>query len=288
MRIKEGLGNQMFQYAVGRSLAIQKRTALVLDKWLFETYTYRKFELTRFQISGEFLSKRRRIWEDQLHRRRVWRLRPLLETLCFPFVPKYIQDLEQGFDERLAKINGDIYLDGFWQSERYFNSIRDILLKEFTFKEAADAENSRMLSRIGSCNAVCVHIRRGDYVSTPHGRQTHGVCSLEYYHGGFEYIRKRITDPVFFVFSDDPEWAASNFSNFQSTTVVSHNVGRDDIEDMRLMMNCRHFIIANSTFSWWSAWLSQNPDKIVIAPKRWFASPTQPDKDRVPESWIRL
>src|ERR1700758_445649 len=111
VRIKEGLGNQMFQYAVGRSLALQKRTALVLDKWLFETNTYRRFELTRFQISGEFLSRNRRIWEDQFQRRRVKRLRPLLETLCFPFVPKYIRDLEQGFDERLAKNNGDIYLD---------------------------------------------------------------------------------------------------------------------------------------------------------------------------------
>lgn len=287
VRIKAGLGNQMFQYAAGRSLALQKGTTLLLDKAGYETDTFRKYELTRFKISGETFNGARRTLEMQLQRQSLKPLRSLLETVRFPFVPKYIQDLEDGFDERLTKINGDMYLDGFWQSERYFNSIRDILLNEFTFKDAPDQENSRLLSRIGSCNAVCVHIRRGDYLSSQ-GLIKHGVCPLDYYHMGLEYIRQRTTNPAFFVFSDDPAWAASNFSMFDSTTIVSHNVGRNDVEDMRLMMNCRHFIIANSSFSWWSAWLSRNPEKMVVAPKRWVALSTYSDKDRVPENWIRF
>ena len=288
VRIKAGLGNQMFQYAVGRSLALQKGTALLLDKAGYETETFRKYELTRFKISGDTFNGARRTLEMQLQRRSLKPLRSLLETVRFPFVPKYIRDSEKGFDERLLRNNGDMYLDGFWQSERYFSPVREILLKEFSFKEAPDTENSRMLSRIGSCNAVCVHIRRGDYSSTTSGQIKHGVCPLDYYHSALEYIRQRTPNPAFFVFSDDPAWASSNLSNLEAATFVSHNVGRNDAEDMRLMMNCRHFIIANSTFSWWSAWLSQNPDKMIVAPKRWYASAKQSDKDLVPEKWVRL
>lgn len=288
IRIKAGLGNQMFQYAVGRSLALQKATDLVLDNGLYEIDTFRKFDLARFNISGKFLSRPRRMLETQMQRRRLKPLRSLLETIRFPFVPTYIEDLGKGFDRRLVQANGDLYLDGFWQSELYFRSIRDLLLDEFTLKDAPDSENSRLLSHISSCNAVCVHIRRGDYVSTASGQARHGVCSLDYYRSALEYIRNRTANPAFFVFSDDPEWAISNFPKIETTTFVSHNVGRNDTEDLRLMMHCRHFIIANSTFSWWSAWLSRNPGKIVVAPKTWYASSALSDVDLVPESWVRL
>jgi Glycosyl transferase family 11 len=288
VRIKAGLGNQMFQYAVGRSLALQKGTDLVMDNGLYEIDTFRKFELARFKISGKFLSRPRRMLEEQLQRRKLKPLRSVLETIRFPLVPTYIQDLQKGFDRRPEESDRDLYLDGFWQSEQYFKSIRDLLLKDFTFKEDPDPENSRMLSCIDSSNAVCVHIRRGDYVSTASGRERHGVCSMDYYCSALDHIRQRTVDPVFFIFSDDPEWVVSDFPKIESATIVSHNVGRNDIEDMRLMMRCRHFIIANSTFSWWAAWLSRHPGKIVIAPKVWYASPTLSDADLVPENWVRL
>jgi hypothetical protein len=124
----------------------------------------------------------------------------LLQAIQSPLACERIADAEQGFDERLAEANGNVYLDGFWQSERYFIGIRELLLKEFSFKEAPSLENSECLSNIASQNSVCVHIRRGDYVTTPGGQSKHGVCPLEYYRAAIACIQDRITDPAFFVF----------------------------------------------------------------------------------------
>ena len=144
-----------------------------------------------------------------------------------------------------------------------------------------------MLDRIHSCNAVSVHVRRGDYVSVAETRERHGTCSLDYYQAGFEHIAARIADPVIFVFSDDPAWVQANLKFPSPTIYVTHNVGKQNYEDLRLMSACRHFIIANSTFSWWGAWLGEGAGKIVIAPKRWGNKPDEMD-DPVPEVWVRL
>jgi hypothetical protein len=287
-RIHAGLGNQMFQYAAGRNLALQKHTKLFLDAWGYETDTFRKFELGKLNVSAPLLSKGRSNWGVRLRRRRYRPISVVLRAIQSPLASTHVKDIEQGFKDGLAGIGGNVYLDGFWQSERYFMGIRELLLREFTFKDAPNLENTKYLSNIVAQNSVCVHIRRGDYVTTPGCQSKHGICPLEYYRAAIAYIQDRITNPVYFVFSDDPAWVSSNFPRLNSMTIISHNVGQNDSEDLRLMMNCRHFIIANSSFSWWGAWLGQSPQKIVIAPKRWYVSPNQSDKDLVPESWIRL
>jgi hypothetical protein len=288
VRIHAGMGNQMFQYAMGKSLSLQKHGDLVLDVSGYETDTFRKYELGRFNISTGLLSRRRKDLETQLRRRLYTPLRWLLRAIRSPLVPRHIADAERGFEGGLADIKGSLYLDGYWQSEKYFRGIRELLLKEFTFKNEPNLENAKCLASITTQNAVCVHIRRGDYVTTPHGQTKHGVCPLDYYRKAIAYIRERTADPVFFIFSDDPSWVASNFQMLNSMTIISHNVGQNDSEDLRLMMNCRHFIIGNSSFSWWAAWLGKLPEKIVIAPARWFVSPNQSDKDLVPTTWVRL
>jgi len=288
VRIQGGLGNQMFQYAMARSLSLQMRTELFLDTWDYEMDTFRKYELERFNISARYLSKRRRDWEGQLQRRRYAPLKLLLQAIQSPLGSKHIVDIERGFDERLGKTNGNVYLNGFWQSERYFSGIRELLLREFTFKAAPNHENAKCLSNIVSQNSVCVHIRRGDYITTPHGQNKHGVCPLDYYHKAIAYIQDRLINPAFYIFSDDPAWVSLSFPQLNPMTIVSHNVEKNDSEDLRLMMNCKHFIIANSSFSWWGAWLGQFPNKTVIAPRRWYISPNHSDKDLVPESWIRM
>jgi hypothetical protein len=259
-----------------------------LDAWGFEIDTFRKYELTRFNHSARQLSKSRKNLMANLRRKRFAPIRRLLQAFQSPLAPMHIKDVEQGFQTSLAGIRGNLYLDGFWQSERYFVGIRDVLLKEFTFKAAPDEENAKLLVSIASQNAVCVHIRRGDYVTTMHGQAKHGVCGLDYYQAAVARIRKIIDKPAFFVFSDDPAWVNANFPRMNPMTIVSHNVGKTDAEDLRLMMTCRHFITANSSFSWWAAWLGQFPQKTVIAPRRWYAKQDQCDKDLVPESWIRL
>jgi hypothetical protein len=212
----------------------------------------------------------------------------LLKTIGSPLVAEYAGDTEQGFDEGLSALGDNLYLDGFWQSELYFSEIRDLLLKEFTFKKAPSPENAKCLSTIATHNSVCVHVRRGDYVSTETGRTRHGVCSLDYYHAAAAYLEKHVDNLSYFIFSDDPDWVAATLQGLKSMTLVSHNVRKDDAEDLRLMMNCKYFIIANSSFSWWAAWLGQFEGKIVVAPKRWYVSTTQSEKDLVPQSWIRL
>jgi hypothetical protein len=288
VRIHAGLGNQMFQYAAGRSLAQHKRTSLYLDSFGFETDTFRKYELDRFNISAERWSRICKNLTMSWGRGRFAPMRRFIQAFHSPLTPIYIKDIEQGFDGTLGETKGSVYLDGYWQSERYFAEIREVLLKEFTFKTAPDEENAKCLSSITSQNAVCVHIRRGDYVTTMHGQAKHGVCGLDYYQAAVARIRKIIDKPAFFVFSDDPAWVNANFPRMNPMTIVSHNVGKTDAEDLRLMMTCRHFITANSSFSWWAAWLGQFPQKTVIAPRRWYAKQDQCDKDLVPESWIRL
>lgn len=213
------------------------------------------------------------------------RLRGILRKLPGGWIHEPFVDNLMGQDERFTQITGDVRLDGYWQDERYFSDIRNKLLDEFTFKKAPDARNLEALSCIKSVNSVCVHVRRGDYVTDL--PKEFGICDTGYYLRAFDYIRGRVDNPVFFVFSDEPEWAASHFPRMERLRIISHNTGKNDPEDMRLMMHCRHFIIANSSFSWWGAWLAKSEDKIVIAPEVWFVA-SKYGSHRAPDSWLRL
>ncbi len=249
----------MFQYAAGRALSILNDTKLLLDTAWYESshpYQPRKFELGTFNISAKPLGSRLRACDLQLRRRRYAFLRPLLDALDVPFAPGDMVDAQNGYDDRLAKAGRNVYLDGYWQSERYFGGIRGTLLQEFTFRYPPDPVNSAMLEKISQCNAVCIHVRRGDYLTTEN-QGTFGLCGLDYYRTAIDYIRSRVSNPRFFIFSDDPPWVKSQFPDVAQMTLVTHNIGIKDPEDLRLMMACRHFIIANSSFSWWGAWLRQ-------------------------------
>ena len=136
--------------------------------------------------------------------------------------------------------------------------------------------------------SVCIHIRRGDYVEDIITNQFHGVCNLDYYYRSIEYIASKIKNPYFFVFSDDPLWVKQNLILKYPCDYIDQNFGKKDYEDMRVISKCKHNIIANSSFSWWGAWLNINPNKIVIAPKNWFKSKAINTKDLIPESWFKI
>ena len=135
---------------------------------------------------------------------------------------------------------------------------------------------------------MCVHVRRGDYVTDPFILENVGLCGLEYYQSALDLIRRQVSSPTFFVFSDDPDWTRQNLPVPEPRHFISHNCGVSDHEDLRLMSACKHFVIANSTFSWWGAWLSTHSQKIVIAPKRWFVSAKYPTTDVIPTAWTTL
>jgi hypothetical protein len=212
-----------------------------------------------------------------------------LKSVLTPLLAKrfnYVEDQYRGYQPDAFAKPGHVYLAGTWASERYFDEAADSIREQFTFAAPPEDENERILDCIRSRNAVSVHVRRGDYVSIPETNERHGTCGLDYYHSAFEHIAEREADPVVYVFSDDPAWVQEHLKLPCPTVYVTHNVGKRNYEDLRLMAACRHFIIANSTFSWWGAWLGQGDGKIVVAPKRWGNKLDEMD-DPVPENWIR-
>jgi hypothetical protein len=208
----------------------------------------------------------------------------------FPFLFRNVYFAESGmnFHSSFFSLPSNVYLEGFWQCERYFTNIRSVLLKEFTPKNQFNLANAELLSRINSVNSVAVHIRRGDYVTNPQASKFHGILPLSYYERAIKLIEEKIGNPEFFVFSDDQEWVKLNFKIPYPVHFVEKNQGKDAVFDLALMAACRHNVIANSSFSWWGAWLNTNPLKIVIAPHRWFADSSVSSADLLPSSWYRL
>ena len=189
------------------------------------------------------------------------------------------------FDPRFPECGAQTYLVGYWQSERYFASVADLVRQELTYQRAPDAANARWLARIRAANAVCVHVRRGDYLLPAHFRH-HGLCSAEYYRRAVGLMRERFADPQFFVFSDDWSWCRKHLAD-DDMVIVDANKPDAGQEELRLMAACRHHVIANSSLSWWGAWLAATADQIVVAPTPWFTHrPATPDL--FPAGWVTL
>jgi len=278
VKLRGGLGNQMFQYAIGRNLALKNNTKLKLDVTELGQDKLRDYELDIFNISGSIASRLEMMFIRKCSRGIISRI---LGPHCF-----YIQQKDRYFDASILGKKGNIYLDGYWQSENYFKDIRNIIIKDFTIRCDPDKRNKSMLEKIENSNSVCIHVRRRDYISNKKTSEVHGTCSLEYYHNAVKIIEKKVSNPTFFVFSDDLQWTKVNLKLKHPTYYVCINNTEKGYEDLRLMSNCKHFIVANSSFSWWGAWLSNNSDKIICAPKRWFVS--ENEGDIIPKSWIRV
>jgi hypothetical protein len=282
-----GLGNQMFQYATARSLADRHGVALKLDISGFEQYTLRHYELDSFNIRAEIANK-----YDMDAFKVNMKQSPTLQCLkrFFPWFTPGIVFRETMFcyDEHLLSIKPPVYLDGYWQTERYFYHNSEALRRDFALREQSDEKNAEMLTRIEAMNAVSLHVRRGDYVNNPRTNDFHGTCALEYYHDAVSIITERVEYPHIYIFSDDREWVKNHLVLKCPSTFVDINSEKQGVLDMMLMYHCKHHIIANSSFSWWGAWLNPSPDKIVVAPKSWFRTAEHDVRDLVPPAWIRL
>ena len=280
-----GLGNQLFQYALGRHLADIHGTTLKIDITGFETYKLHKYSLGSFRIIEDFAAveeieelttRTKGIFERLLGRRPKRARTHIREKRLFHF------------NKRICRLPDNVYLDGYWQSEKYFRSISGILRDEFVVKDPQQGRDRELADIIATKQAVSVHIRRADYVTNEKTKQVHGLCSLDYYSVCMDRIAGMIEEPHFFVFSDDPEWARQNLKHACPITVVDQNGADKNYEDLRLMSQCRHHIIANSSFSWWGAWLNARDGKIVFAPKVWYAKANEYLKDVTPAEWIRI
>jgi hypothetical protein len=287
-RLNGGLGNQMFQYAAGRCLAYTLNTGLKLDLSLFRQDKTREYSLSAFSITGDIASAADL---SLIGRPLPWMIRhpaEALQSIIKQNTPvRYVKERQFHFDPDILALPDNVYLEGYWQSEKYFSAIEPIIRNEFQVRSTLSPDIQELSRRIRNSNAISIHIRRGDYVKDPVTNATHGVCPASYYQRAREKIIRDVDDPYFWIFSDDPAWVRENITTSHPFYCISdHNF--KNFEDLYLMSCCQHHIIANSSFSWWGAYLGSHPGKIVIAPKKWFEKAEKNTKDLLPESWIRL
>ncbi len=282
-RISGGLGNQMFQYAIAKSLAKKNNDIFKVDLSFYPKQTLRKYELNLFNIE-EIIATEKECIELRGNEGSLFKVLKKLK-LSIKRPTSYTKEKQYTiFDKEVYKLQGEIYLDGFWQNEKYFTSIREELIQDFSLKHEISVEAQKHLKDIKNTNSVSLHIRRGDYVSDAHTNNVHGVCDIEYYKNAINYINEHVTDPMFYIFSDDIFWCKKNFYFLKEKVFIDDT--KSAIDDLELMKQCKHNIIANSSFSWWGAWLNKNEKKIIIAPKIWFSF--NPDMNLALEGWTKI
>ena len=286
VRLEGGLGNQLFQYAAARALALRHRTELLLDTSTLLRYTHgvtpRNLELHRFRHAGRAATARES------------RLLPWLRRAAAVshWLSPWRTFVEKGlnFNAAFLTLPDQTYLVGYWQSFRYFEAIAQQLMQEIEPLEPLSPVSAAVAEQIDSSMSVALHVRRGDYTSLAAAAALHGVLPVSYYEAALQRVRDRIGAPRFFVFSDDMDWCRANLPlPAAESTFVSHNIGPDAWQDLVLLSRCRHHVIANSSFSWWGAWLADQrlggASRCVIAPSRWFSAGAEYLGDRFPTHW---
>lgn len=276
-----GLGNQMFQYALGKRLSLSLKTDMFLDKTGFQSYDLHAFGLN--QLKTDYREADHQLL-TKFHTPRI--LQKVLRSFLSSY-PLTVKEKFFNFDPDILRLQGHLYLRGYWQSEKYFSEIRKELLHDFTPKEMLSPKATSFSEAMKAGNSVSLHIRRGDYASNAKTLSVHGLQPISYYVQAAELVAAKVNSPEFFIFSDDIQWAKQNLQFLKNVQFVSENEFPNFVE-LTLMSHCKHNIIANSSFSWWGAWLNQNSEKIVIGPRKWFAGGKRNTVDILPDSWVKL
>lgn len=283
VRIKGGLGNQLFQYAVGYAMHRELNQPLQFNPAFNKTMTARKLGFLDLHVDDRQIVDTKDLpWQiGFMHNRYVNKGMRILKLSKHHF-QDYVYFLEpQGryYPEFFDIQSLNIYLDGYYQTEKYFVKYRADLLRQFRQNYVLDEEYMTVLERVLGCNSVAVHIRRGDFRNNRH----HFVLPTEYYLNSIKYIRKHIKEPEFFFFSDDMPWVRENFGEQKNFHYIALNTQHSEIDEMMLMKNCHHIIAANSTFSWWAAWLNEHDDVIKIVPNKHYGN-----SELIPDNWIKM
>ncbi len=286
-KIQGGLGNQLFQYALGRNLALKNNTELKLDISFYDRQKKRTYLLNNFNTAENILSKEESVYFKKIQKKYSpsWFLNTINNKIFFlkENPNKYFQFNPCIINNNIQK---DIYLEGYWQNEKYFVEIRELLLKEFTLKSTGGLSENSIFKKIKNTNSISVHFRRGDYLT----EKKYYIPTLDYYKKAVSIMINNIgnADTHFFIFSDDIEWVKKEFKLDHPTTYVDDSAQMNDCEQLIAMSNCKHNIITNSSFSWWGAWLNNNKNKQIICPSFW----TEPGKNNIedlfPNNWIKI
>ncbi len=269
-----GLGNQLFQYAAARTLADRLNTDLYFDLSGYTPDQERTYELGVFKLRGEVMTEG---------------LRGLIKKrIIFNRLANF-QEASFAYDSRLQDLKCGVWVKGYFQSERYFLSNQSQIKRDLSLKSSLSPTTQRLENILkADKNSVSLHVRRGDYVSNPNFNAFHGLTSMEYYERGVDLVAQKIPNLKLYIFSDDPEWVSQNMKFKYPYTVMQANPPDRGFEDLYLMSLCRNHILANSSFSWWGAWLAKNDEQIVVAPKKWFQAAHMDDRDLVPPTWNRI
>ncbi len=289
-QLQGGLGNQLFQYATARSLSIVKKTPLLLDcTWYQQTYddvTPRELLIRELKTAGAVISLEQTTQKPKRIRRLLQKIWPLS-----PYI--FYEASAYRFDRRVfmapSFTRQDLYLMGYWQSYKYFEAIKSTLAAELTPQKALSSHYLTYLEKIQGVQSAMVHIRRGDYVILNSANKVHGTLSIDYYRNGMEKLLERDRETHFFIFSDDLAWAKQNLpATKQITFIESIDTANAVIQELELMKYCKSYLIANSSLSWWGAWLSNNKNAFVICPKNWTQDLNMNWDDLIPANWISL
>jgi hypothetical protein len=255
-KLNGGLGNQLFQYAVGRQVSMKTGAPLLLDGRAYANDPLRNLQLPFLETKGFYVNGVTASIISVLQNAEILKI--------------YKEKKVFEYDESITNIGWFTLIEGYWQNYNYFHSIKKTLQQEFTIKHV-DERNKNMMKKIKSSeNPVCLHIRRGDYVTNPQTNKVHGVIDQDYYIRNIKYLKETLSRFQLFVFSDDIDWAKENIK-YTDTTFIDFNSGDEAYKDFALMRSCKHFIIPNSTLSWWAAWL-EGEKGLVIAPSKWLIS----------------
>lgn len=291
VKLMGGLGNQLFQYSFGRYLSHIHHTDLILDDSFYIdtpiSATSRVYELGNFPIHGRTVTAAERNML-RTYSGGFWKL--LRRLVPLPGKLKYIYDYSTTGPDNYNKFVNNVYLDGYWQSSKYLYQINKILRSELIPiipMSACDLNFKSEIERAGD-GAISLHIRRGDFISNNTVASSHGVCSIDYYLSSMDYMTGRIANPKFFIFSDDIDWAKENFKYENRISYIDKGIGGSAVQDLHLMMQCKHHIVANSTFSWWGAWLGYSIGQIVTRPKLWSLEKPEIGDLICPSVWVAL
>lgn len=284
INLKGGLGNQMFQYALGRKLSLQNNDVFKIDTSGLESAkkvgdVYRPLTIDKFNIEKNIASN------EEVNRLKY----PygFLSRWWHFIAQKLLRQYHVGWEPWVLRESKDMYLDGYWQSYKYFHDIRETILSDFTLVTPLSDAAQSIANEMAENNSVSILIRRGDYVSNPKANAVHGTCSISYFEKSIKHIQDHVDKPKWFVFSDDIEWVRENLP-LHGGYVFCSGPEIVDYEQLTLMSLCKHNIIANSSFGWWGAWLNRNPKKVVVAPTPWFNTHIDRHKDLIPETWKKL
>lgn len=300
IKIQAGLGNQLFQYATGRSLSIKFKTELRVDLSFYENPQNRNVHYRLDKFNLPFTVAKDSDFIHLMNRKRIPLIFKILKQFGIKFYPFYKKThLFEGdimnFCKSKDELKRDYYVEGWLANENYFKEFREIIVKEFNADDLLGNENIFLQHEIINSNSIAVHIRRGDYLTIPYFK----TLSKEYYLSAMRQALDEIDNPIYYFFSDDITWAKEQFSIIQNTRFIENNSVADtignavwDIADLMLMRSCKHQIIANSSFSWWGAWLNENPLKKVYFPAHWYndakAQKQFKTNSFIPSGWIKI